>query len=63
MGFLVLAIMAITTSDVQGHYSVGTLAGLLVGVVGAGICSVRGLQSDWMPRREDPHAEDPPSDP
>ena len=41
--FLILAVICILVSNLQGHYTVLTLAGLVVGLVGAGICSVRGL--------------------
>jgi hypothetical protein len=41
--FLALALLCIGASTLQGHYTVLTLTGLLVGFVGAMICSVRGL--------------------
>jgi hypothetical protein len=41
--FLVLAVICILASTLQGHYTLLTLAGLVVGLGGAMVCSVRGL--------------------
>ena len=41
--YLGLALLAIGVSTVQGHYTLLTLAGLLIGLVGAMICSIRGI--------------------
>jgi peptidoglycan/LPS O-acetylase OafA/YrhL len=43
LAFLVLALLCIGISTLQGHYTVLSLTGLLVGLIGAMICSVRGL--------------------
>ena len=44
LAFLILAFLMIVVSTNQGHYTVLTLIGLLVGLIGAGWCSVKGLQ-------------------
>ena len=41
--FLAVALVSVLASMVQGAYTVLTLAGLVIGLVGATICSVRGL--------------------
>ncbi len=41
--FLILAVAGILASNVQGHYTLLTLIGLVVGLGGAAVCSVRGL--------------------
>ena len=41
--FLDLAVIAIGLSWVQGHYTLLTLAGLLIGLVGATVCTARGI--------------------
>jgi len=43
LAFLGLALLTIAVSTVQGHYTILTLTGLLVGLIGAMICTVRGL--------------------
>ena len=43
LAFLALALLCIGVSSLQGHYTLLTLAGLLVGFIGAMVCSVRGL--------------------
>ena len=38
-------------ADHNDHFVLLTFAGMVVGIVGAGVCSVRGLKSwDWLPR-------------
>jgi hypothetical protein len=44
LGFLVLAFMMVVISTTQGHYTLLTLFGLVVGFVGAGWCTVKGLR-------------------
>jgi|tagenome__1003787_1003787.scaffolds.fasta_scaffold16975560_2 hypothetical protein len=41
--FLVLALLSIGVSTLQGHYTLLSLAGLLVGLGGAFFCSIRGI--------------------
>ena len=43
LALLGLALLAMLTSEIQGHYTVLSLAGLAVGLIGALICSIRGL--------------------
>jgi hypothetical protein len=43
--YLGLALLSIGVSTLQGHYTVLTFAGLLIGLVGAMICTVRGIGS------------------
>jgi hypothetical protein len=43
LAFLTLALLAIGLSTAQGHYTILTLTGLLVGLTGATVCTVRGL--------------------
>jgi len=43
LAFLVLALVAMGVSTLQGHYTLLTLAGLLIGLVGAFTCTVRGI--------------------
>jgi peptidoglycan/LPS O-acetylase OafA/YrhL len=38
-----LALLSIGVSSLQGHYTILTLAGLLLGLIGAMICSLRGI--------------------
>lgn len=45
LAFLALALLAVLVSGVQGHYTVLTLALLLVGFAGAAVSSVRGLMA------------------
>ena len=55
LGFLVLAITAVVTSQVQGFYSPGTLICTALGIGGAAYCSVRGWQAlerlEWLDRK------------
>jgi hypothetical protein len=37
--------VSIITSNVMGHYTVGSFGSLLVGLIGAAICSVRGIRT------------------
>jgi hypothetical protein len=43
LAFLTLALLCIGISALQGYYTLLTLTGLLIGFVGATVCSVRGL--------------------
>jgi membrane-bound ClpP family serine protease len=45
LGFLALALVCILTSMITGSYTLLTLAGVVVGLIGATVCSVRGLMS------------------
>jgi hypothetical protein len=45
--FLGLAVFAIGLSWVQGHYTLLSLAGLLIGMAGATVCSARGIASTF----------------
>jgi hypothetical protein len=45
LAFLALGTASIIGSNVQGHYTLITFAGLVIGLVGAGFCSIRGLTS------------------
>jgi hypothetical protein len=45
LGFLVLAMVALFTASAMGQYTIGTLGCLLIGLVGAGYSTVRGLRS------------------
>jgi hypothetical protein len=42
--FLALAFVMVVISSTQGHYTIATLLGLVVGFVGAGWCTVKGLK-------------------
>jgi hypothetical protein len=44
MGFLGLAFLALITSSIMGHHTVGTFGSLLFGLIGAGYCSVKGVR-------------------
>lgn len=44
LGFLTLAFVMVVLSSTAGHYTVLTLLGLVVGLVGAGWCTVKGLK-------------------
>ncbi len=44
LGFLVLTFSMVVVSTTQGHYSALTLLGLLVGLVGAAWCTVKGIR-------------------
>jgi lipopolysaccharide export LptBFGC system permease protein LptF len=49
--FLLLALVCILVSGRQGSYNAVTLAGVVVGFLGAGYCSFRGLKGfSWLPR-------------
>jgi hypothetical protein len=43
LAFLALALLSIGLSTLQGHYTLLTLAGLLIGLIGAMFCSLRGI--------------------
>ncbi len=43
--YLAIALVSILASILQGHYTLLSLAGLLIGLVGAAICSIRGLST------------------
>jgi nitrate/nitrite transporter NarK len=45
LALLALALLSMLVSEIQGHYTVLSLAGLLIGLIGALICSIRGLAS------------------
>jgi hypothetical protein len=45
LGLLGLALVALVTSASLGHHTAGTLGSLVLGLVGAGYCSVKGLQA------------------
>jgi hypothetical protein len=45
LAYLGLVLLSIGISTLQGHYTLLTLAGLLIGLVGATICSVRGIST------------------
>ena len=55
LGFLVLGITAVVTSQIQGFYSPGTLICTFLGVGGAAYCSVRGWQAlqhlEWLDKK------------
>jgi nitrate/nitrite transporter NarK len=44
LGFLILAFAMIVVSTTQGHYTLLTLLGLVVGLVGGTYCTVKGLR-------------------
>jgi hypothetical protein len=49
--FLAIALASILASNAQGHYTALTFTGLLVGFVGAGYCTWKGLKGfSWLPR-------------
>ena len=43
LAYLALALLSIGGSTLQGHYTLLTLAGLLIGLGGAMFCTVRGI--------------------
>jgi hypothetical protein len=43
--FLAIALVSVLVSTLQGAYTLLTLGGLLIGLIGATICSVRGLST------------------
>lgn len=45
LAFLGLALLTIGMSTLHGHYTLLTLTCLLIGLVGAMICTVRGIGS------------------
>jgi hypothetical protein len=55
LGFLILAIVALITAQMQGYNSIGTVGCFLIGFAGAAYCSIRGWKSllslDWTKRR------------
>ena len=42
-GFLGLAFLSLVTAVTQGHHTFGTFGSLVIGLVGAGYCSIKGL--------------------
>jgi low temperature requirement protein LtrA len=49
--FLGIVVASIIASNLQQHYTVLTLLGLIVGFGGAGYCSWQGLKGfSWLPR-------------
>jgi hypothetical protein len=56
MAFLGLAALSLWAANLLNsahnqHFAVLTFLGLVGGLIGAGVCSVRGLKSfDWLPR-------------
>lgn len=44
LGFLFIALVAIIVSTIENGYTVGSFGSLLVGFIGAGICSYRGVR-------------------
>jgi len=49
LGFLILGFVAVLTAQAMGHHTVGTLGSLIVALVGAAYCSVKGARG--APRR------------
>jgi hypothetical protein len=45
LGFLTLGMVALITSTALGGHTVGTLGSLVISVLGAGYCSMRGIYS------------------
>ncbi|HST84285.1 MAG TPA: hypothetical protein VLL08_21290 [Kineosporiaceae bacterium] len=45
LAYLGLVLLSLGISTLQGHYTLLTLAGLLIGLIGAMICSVRGIST------------------
>lgn len=43
LGFLILAMIAMITSQAMGGYTYGSFGSLLFGLLGAGYCSAKGL--------------------
>lgn len=43
LAFLALALLSMGISTLQGHYTLLTLGGLLAGLIGGMICTVRGI--------------------
>lgn len=49
--FLGIALACVLTSNGQGSYNAVTVTGVLVGFLGAGYCSWKGVKSaSWLPR-------------
>ncbi|HEV7653605.1 MAG TPA: hypothetical protein VGP36_02560 [Mycobacteriales bacterium] len=49
--FLLIALICILVSSGQGTYNAVTLTGLVVGFVGAGYCTWKGIRGfSWLPR-------------
>jgi hypothetical protein len=44
LAFLTLSFVMVVLSSTQGHYTILTLLGLVVGFAGAGWCTVKGLR-------------------
>lgn len=44
LAFLTLSFVMVVLSSTQGHYTLVTLFGLVVGFAGAGYCTVKGLR-------------------
>jgi hypothetical protein len=47
LAYLALALLSIGVSALQGHYTLLSLAGLVIGLVGGLICSVRGIATTF----------------
>jgi len=45
LGFLALALISVLAAELQQTYTLLTLPGLLLGLAGAAVCSLRGLMS------------------
>jgi beta-fructofuranosidase len=58
LGFLTLAVVSLVTAQLQGQHTTGTMGSLIIGILGAAYCSVRGVQAfaslDWTHRGPDP---------
>lgn len=49
--FLGIALACVLTSGTTGSYNALTLTGVVVGFLGAGYCTYKGLKSfSWLPR-------------
>ena len=51
LGFLVLGMIALMTANAQGYSSIGTVGCTVIGLLGAGYCSYRGLRAMNGPGR------------
>jgi len=55
LGFIILAVVALVTAQLQGYHSLGTFGCLILGIAGAVYCSIRGWKSmislEWATRR------------
>lgn len=45
LAFLSFAFVMLVLSSTAGHYTLVTFLGLVIGLVGAGICTVKGLRA------------------